>query len=127
METEFAGSQLPRGRALRTGIGVALRATLAALLTVALPAVVVLPSQPASAAVTCADSAPTETQALKLAHDCGRNVVVQSLLGESSTVSANPAGDMVLESFAVPQRVQQPDHSWRNVDLRLSRGADGLL
>src|SRR5262245_35058204 len=80
-----------------------------------------------AAAPVCVSSVSSPAAAVAMAAACARPVVVSSLVSEYATVSADPAGHLVLESRVLPQRVRQRDGSWREVALRLGRVGDGGL
>lgn len=85
------------------------------------------PASPAAAAPG-APAAPTaEAAAVKRAAATGERVEVVADRTESSQVFAEPDGRLTLEAGTVPEWVRRADGSWRDVDLTLVRGDDGLL
>ncbi|GAA0524202.1 hypothetical protein GCM10010172_00760 [Paractinoplanes ferrugineus] len=64
--------------------------------------------------------------AVKLAVSCDQPVMVESSRTEFSQVVAQPDGHLRFESAVVPQRARRGS-GWADVDLNLTRGADGRL
>jgi hypothetical protein len=83
--------------------------------------------RPASAAPVTASSSADAPSALRSARASGQRVEVLAQRTELSQVFAEPSGRLTYEAGVVPRWVRQGDGSWRDVDLRLRRGADGLL
>src|SRR5262245_39042143 len=107
--------------------GRAVAASSAAVVSVLTFVVVPPAAAVVAAAPVCVSAGASPAAAVAMAAACARPVVVSSLLSEYATVSADPAGHLVLESRVLPQRVRQRDGSWREVDLRLGRVGDGGL
>ena len=78
------------------------------------------------AVAACGDVADTESAATQLAVSCGRAVAVESSRTEFSQVVAQPDGQLRFEASVLPERARR-GAGWADVDLALSRGADGQL
>ncbi|MFC4064621.1 LamG-like jellyroll fold domain-containing protein [Actinoplanes subglobosus] len=74
----------------------------------------------------CGDVAETEAAAVALAAECGQPVAVDLSRTEYSQVVVQPDGRMTFESSVQPQRVRR-GAGWSDINLALSRGADGQL
>ncbi|HET9517563.1 MAG TPA: LamG domain-containing protein, partial [Actinoplanes sp.] len=65
-------------------------------------------------------SARNAAEAARMAAQAGERVEVLSERTELSQVFAKPDGGLTVEAGVVPERVQRPDGSWADLDLRLS-------
>jgi hypothetical protein len=102
-------------------------ATAALLGTAMVAATVMVPAatrRDAATAAACTTVAATQSAAMAMADACDQPVVVDSSRTEFAQVTAQPDGRLTFESYSVPQRVRK-NHAWTNVDLKLTRGADG--
>ncbi|MBQ1010614.1 hypothetical protein KBX53_06565, partial [Micromonospora sp. M51] len=105
-----------------------LAAATALLMPVAgLPVLAERPAAAAPAAAPCVAEAASPAQALGVAKDCARPVVVSSSRSEYTQVTAQPDGRLRFESGVVPQWTRRPDGTWVDVDLDLGRGSDGRV
>ena len=86
----------------------------------------VLPASAGAAAAACDGTAGNESAAIELALSCDRPVAVDSTRTEFSQVVAQPDGHLRLEVGVTPQRARS-GAGWADIDLSLSRGADGQL
>ncbi|GIJ78831.1 hypothetical protein Xph01_32630 [Micromonospora phaseoli] len=83
------------------------------------------PERVAAGGPQCADIAGSEVEARVLAASCGRPVVVDGSRTEFTEVTALPDGRLQFASAVVPQRAHEAG-GWRDIDLNLARGGDGL-
>lgn len=114
----------PRGCVLgvrwRRGLSAAVGAVLA-VGVIGVPA----PERVVAAGRQCVDVAGSEVEARALAVSCGQPVVVDGSRTEFAEVTALPDGRLQFASAVVPQRTRKAG-SWRDIDLNLARGGDGL-
>ncbi|WBB52450.1 LamG-like jellyroll fold domain-containing protein [Verrucosispora sp. WMMD573] len=83
------------------------------------------PERVVAAGRQCVDVAGSEVEARVLAASCGQPVVVDGSRTEFAEVTALPDGRLQFASAVVPQRTRKAG-SWRDIDLNLARGGDGL-
>jgi hypothetical protein len=82
-----------------------------------------------AAPATAAAAAPRTPEAVaqQRAAEIGERVEVPESRTDASQVFAEPDGQLVYESSAVPKFVRKPDGSWRDVKLKLEPGPDGTV
>ncbi|WP_354642658.1 ricin-type beta-trefoil lectin domain protein [Kitasatospora camelliae] len=89
------------------------------------PAAASRPDLPAKPAPTEIEKAVRAARAQ--AQRTGKAVPIDRLTDAGSQTVANPDGTLTTESSPVPERVQNPDGSWRPVDATLRTAADGSV
>ena len=85
-----------------------------------------VPALASVAEAACGDLAGSESAAVELAVSCDQPVMVDSSRTEFSQVVAQPDGRLRLETAVMPQRARRGT-GWADIDLSLSRSADGQL
>ena len=109
--------------------GSAARRTVAALCALAAGVVGWLAVEPGGSQAAVAASGPSATDnrsASQRAAASGERVEVLQKRTEDSQTFANPDGTFTLEQSSVPVRTKQ-NGQWVNLDITLSRGADGMV